>query len=104
MEFLHIITELLGNFSKRARQPFVRLPLTCWVVIIASAGSRRIKPDLEYHKSVLGVGSKNFGKSAHCNKNFYLLLNNNFLLTPFLCQITIEQDVPELAHRNSEEF
>ena len=104
MEFIHLFTEFLSKFLKRARRPFFWFPLTCWVVISSSPGSCRINPDPEYHKSVLGVDSKNFGKSVHCNKIFGILLNNNVLLTLFQFQITIEKDGPELIHRNSEEF
>ena len=67
MEFIHSITEFLGNLSKGARWNFVQFPLTCWVVVSSSAGSQRIKSDPYYHKSVLGVESNNFGKSVHCN-------------------------------------
>ena len=83
---------------------FFRFPLTCWFVISASVSIRRIKSDPEYHKSVLGVDIKNFGKSVHCNKIFDILLMNNVLLTLFLCQISIEEEGPELVRQNYKEF
>jgi hypothetical protein len=102
-KFLHIVAKLLGIISKRARWPFARFPLGCRRVV-TFGGLRRTNPDADYKVLVRNAAVHKFGEFVVDYEVIELFPINDVVDAFFPCQTTLEQDVPQLIHRDSEEI